>query len=235
MMIMSNHVEGQTFQLPLVQFFAAINKERRAKLLVPVEPAVISVRTSVKFAIVRRRPIKLQTNRVALNEDDLEALEQILAELFNVRIEGSLSSLCEGATAPTTTGQTNGATVSSHEPGVISRLFGRLMGQREHQRPYTLKTNSLILGIINRRAYMGNKFMHPQAIRKKCAEALHKELGIETDMRGAVLALHRAQLDAVAEIIRREFQIMFDNLDDLLGETVTIESTRVTKATRYDS
>jgi hypothetical protein len=222
-----------TYVLPLVQFYAAINKARRAKGLVPVEPAVISVRTGVKFSIMRRRPINFQATRLTLDEDDLKALENILAQQFDVSIAGGLASLCERPASGA--GAAIGDEKRPPDHGILSRLLGRIAGDNKRARHYSMDTNSLLLAILKRRAYMGHKPIPPETVRQKCAQALRVELELETDMRNPELALSAEQLDAFADIIRREFQIMFDHLDDLMQEPAKPKTTRATKTQKRKS
>ncbi len=211
----------KVWQLPLVQFYAAINKERRSKGLLPVEPAVISVRTGVKFSILRRRPIDFQATRLPVDGEDLAVLENIIAQQFDVSIPGGLVSLCERGTADHRADEK-----PATDQGVVSRLLGQFVGGYRRARQYSLDTNHLLLAILKRRTYMGHKPMRPEMVRSRCAQALRVELELETDLRDPMLSLSREQLDAFADIIRREFQIMFDDLDDLMQESARTEQNR---------
>ena len=201
-------------QLPLFKFYAAINKERRVKRLLPVEPAVISVRTGVKFAILRRKLVDFQATRLDLDADDLKVLEAIIAQQFDVNIPGGLTSLCERALP-------QGARPKGDRPakdGVVSRLMGRLVGNRTKTKHYPLDTNNLLLAILRRRATMGHKPISPGIVREKCAKALGADLELEIDMHDHELTLSGEQIDAFGDIIRKEFEIMFDDLSDLLKD-----------------
>ena len=218
----------RTFVLPLVQFYAAINKARRNKGLVPVEPAVISVRTGVKFSILRRRPLNFQATRLSVDADDVKALESILAQQFDVTIPGGLMSLCDHG-HPDITAYPSVDGKSAADKGAWSRFVGRFVGDNRRARHYAMDTNSLLLAILKRRAFMGHRPIPPETVRSKCAQALRVELELETDMRNPKLALSAEQLDAFADIIRREFQIMFDNLDDLMQEPANTKKPPVMK------
>lgn len=214
--------QRSTYQLPLVKFYAAFNQARRLKGLRPVEPAIISVRTGVKFAIMRHKTISLQATRASLDEDDIKALDQILAQQFDVLIPHGLMSLCErehpAPTAERTAGENTAPATPERQRGLIARFLGHFKGEREQVRQYSLDVNNLLMAIVKRRAYMGHKPVSPEAIRKKCSQNLRAELELETDMHNPELALSAEQLNAFAEIIRREFQIMFDDLNDLIEE-----------------
>jgi hypothetical protein len=106
--------------------------------------------------------------------------------------------------------------------GVFSRLFGGLMGKSapssHHTQHYSLDTSNLLLSIITRRAYLGHKPIKPDLVRDRCGKAFSADLELEVDMDDEKIALSPEQLDAFAEIIRNEFEIMFDDLDELLGK-----------------
>ncbi len=210
---------GTLYQLPLAAFYAAFNKERRAKGLMPVEPAIISVRTGVKFAIMRHRPIELQATRAMVDREDIKALEQILVQQFDVSLPGGLASLCE-AVEPAKNKVKAAATPSKEgkQSSVIARLASQIAGGRERTRRYSLDTNSLLLAILKRRSAMGYKPIPPELIRKKCAQNLRVELQLETDLRDPGFELSGEHMDAFAEMIRREFQIIFDDLEDLMDQ-----------------
>jgi hypothetical protein len=214
---------GELFVLPLFQFYGSINRERRNKGLQPIEPAVISVRTGIKFSIMQRRTLNFRDNELVLNEADLRALDNIVAQQFDASIPGGLRSLCH-APAPETP-----AVPTAPEPaakGILGRLFGRLGGKpaqpeghhdgHPHTHHYSLDTSNLLLAIITRRAYLGHKPITPDKVKRRCGKALSAEL--ELDMDEEKIALTPEQINAFAEIIRKEFEIMFEDLDDLLGK-----------------
>lgn len=223
------------YQLPLVNFYAAFNQARRQKNLMPVEPAIISVRTGVKFAIMRHKAISLHATRASLDGEDLKALEQILAQQFDVVIPNGLLSLCETEQPVSSTDAVsrNATDVAEQKqrPGLIARFLGQFVGERgrERVRHYSLDTSNLLMAIVKRRAYMGHKPMSPEAIRQKCAQNLRVELELEANMHNPELELSAEQLDAFAQIIRREFQIMFDNLNDLIDEPLKTSPNPTTK------
>lgn len=215
-----NKSEAATRILPVFQFYAAINRARRKKGLQPVEPAVISVRSGIKFSILRRRTLNFREHQLILNWDDLRALDEIVAQQFDAEIPGGVASLCSSLTELSGSG---GEKVESDEPkGLLARLFGRFRSKRTRQhkhqkRHYKLDTSNLLLSIITRRAYLGHKPITPEKVKERCGKALSVELELEVDMNDDQIALPSEQLDAFAEIISKEFQIMFEDLDDLLG------------------
>jgi len=218
--------DGATFSLPLFQFYAAINRERRAKNLRPIEPAVISVRTGIKISIMRRRALNFRGDELLLDRADLEALDDIVAQQFDVVVPNGLLSHCRSLTSgPQPAKADADAAVADAKPeGFLVRLMNRLSGkQGDHvvakdTHHYTLDTSALLLAIVTRRAYLGHKPITPDRVRSRCGKALSAELELEVDMDDPRIALQHEQLDAFAEIIRSEFEIMFEDLDDLLGK-----------------
>lgn len=215
--------EGTPYILPLFQFYAAINRERRTKGLAPAEPAVISVRTGIKFSIMRRRTLNFREDKLLLNEADLQVLDRIIDQQFDVALPGGLMSLCKTpATEPAA--KTHVAAAESApaeaEGNLFERLFSRIKGKPRAQqvRTYTLDTNNLLLSIITRRAYMGHKPITPAKVKSRCGKALSAELELEMDFDDSNISVSPEQLEAFVDTIRKEFDIMFDDLDDLLGK-----------------
>jgi hypothetical protein len=206
------------YVLPVLEYYASINRERRAKWLQPAEPAVISVRTGIKFSIMRRRTLNFSENKLILSEADLRVLDEIIKQQFDVSLAGGLRSLC--TLADESTANAAGGTKAPGK-GVFGRLFGGLMGKSaptsHHTQHYSLDTSNLLLSILTRRAYLGHKPIKPDLVKDRCNKAFSADLELEVDMDGEKIALSPEQLDAFAEVIRNEFEIMFDDLDELLG------------------
>ncbi len=208
------------YVLPVTEYYASINRERRAKWLQPAEPAVISVRTGIKFSIMRRRTLNFRENKLILSEADLRVLDQIIEQQFDVSLAGGLRSLC------TLADSTHLVAGETKTKGVFSRLFGGLTGKSadhikpssHHTQHYSLDTSNLLLSIITRRAYLGHKPIKPDLVKDRCGKAFSADLELEVDMDDEQIALSPEQLDSFAEIIRNEFEIMFDDLDELLGK-----------------
>ncbi len=217
-----NSDDETRYVLPMVEFYASINRERRAKWLQPAEPAVISVRTGIKFSIMRRRTLNFRENKMILSYADLRVLDEIVKQQFDVSFAGGLISMCKAA-SPGESDESE--TVAAPAKGLFGRLFGGLKSKpadrdkpsNHHTHHYSLDTSNLLLSIITRRAYLGHKPIKPDKIRNRCSKAFSAELELEVDMDDEQIALSPEQLDAFAEIIRNEFEIMFDDFDDLLG------------------
>jgi len=211
-----------TWVLPLFQFYAAINRERRAKGLHPVEPAVISVRTGIKFSIMRRRTLNFREDKLLLSEADLHVLDSILPQQFDVAIPGGLVALCLLPAAGARPSAASPVPAGSRRQGFLARFLALLSGKRNaathHTHHYTLDTSNLLLSILTRRAYLGHKPLTPDKVKDRCGKALSAVLELAVDMDDEKIALTPEQIDAFADIIRKEFEIMFEDLDDLLGK-----------------
>lgn len=199
--------DGEHFTLPLVRLYESINRVRRAADLPPIEPAVIAVRAGLRFTILRRRALDFGGTNLLLDADDLAALEQILAEQFNVRIDGGLAGLCE---------EPQEATQASTEPQRPRRLgwFSRLLGRRR----VSIDPLSLMMAISQQRARMGHRPLSPSEIKRRCQDRISLDLEFKGNLDDEEIALNQEQLDALADIIRQEFQVIFDNLEDFIDE-----------------
>ena len=75
------------FRINLPTLFEQVNARRKEQGLPSVEPAVMAVRASIKFAITRQKHMDLKGDKVNLDEGDADALCQALGELFNVDMQ----------------------------------------------------------------------------------------------------------------------------------------------------
>jgi hypothetical protein len=199
--------DDEHFALPLVRLYENINRVRRAAGLPPIEPAVIAVRAGLRFTILRRRALNFGGTNLLLDADDLVALEQILAEQFNVRIDGGLAGLC---------GKPREATQASTAPQRPRRLgwFSRLLGRRR----VSIDPLNLMMAISQQRARMGHRPLSPSEIKRRCQDRISLDLEFKGNLDDEEIALNQEQLDALADIIRKEFQVIFDNLEDFIDE-----------------
>lgn len=221
-------VDGATYVLPMFQYYASINRERRKKGLQPAEPAIISVRTGIKFSIMRKRTLNFREDKLFLSKDDLKALDTIIAHQFDVDVPGGLISLCKRPEEIAKPSPQPAATAATSQPkGLLARIVGRLTDKlaaphtehaAHHTHHYSLDTNNLLLAIITRRAYLGHRPITPDKVKTRCGKALSAELELEVDMDDEKISLTDKQLDEFAEVIRKEFEIMFEDIDDLLGK-----------------
>uniref|UniRef100_UPI003567F575 hypothetical protein n=1 Tax=Guyparkeria sp. TaxID=2035736 RepID=UPI003567F575 len=131
-------------RLYMVDFFTAINRVRRRSRQLPIEPAVVIVRVSVRFAILRRRRLNFDEAWIEVSPADVAALEEILAEQFDVRLEGGMGPLIE-----------RGRERAEQEPRKLSwvdRLFRR--------RNFNFHVNDMVMAVTRQRAQLG---YHPKA------------------------------------------------------------------------
>lgn len=200
--------QGQ-YALPLVKLYAEINGQRRAKNQPLIEPAVIAVRTGLRFTIMRKRALDFGATHLFLDAEDLTALDNILATQFNVSVKGGLASLCDDARE---TQQQQAAAPAQRQKrgGWFSRLLGR--------RRVTIDPLNLMLAVSQQRARMGHRPISPSEMKRRCQDRIALELEFKGDLDQDQIALSQEQLDALAEIIRKEFQVIFDNLEDFIDE-----------------
>lgn len=224
-MSVQHNVEAQrVYQLPLMQFYATINKARRAKTLMPVEPAIISVRMGVKFAIMRKRPLMIANDRVHADKKDVDVLEQIISQLFDAVIPGGLISIQDCGIDDSRSEQDLKQTGRKKAQGMFSRVFGRFVGDEEKASRYDLNVNGLILAVVKLRALMGHKPIPPSEIRSRCAQIMRSKLNMNTEMRETSIVLDPAQLDTLAEAIRQEFKIMFDDFLAIVTDAANVNT-----------
>ena len=200
--------QGANFALPLVRLYESINRQRRTSGQPPIEPAVIAVRTGLRFTILRKRALDFGGTHLLLDSADLAALERILAEQFNIGIEGGLAGLCEAPQAA--------APQQSAESTPLRRLgwFSRLLGRRR----VSIDPLSLMLAISQQRARMGHRPLSPSEIKRRCQDRISLDLEFKGNLDDEEIALNQQQIDALADIIRKEFQVIFDNLEDFIDE-----------------
>lgn len=194
--------------LPLVKFYEQINRQRREHNQPLIEPAVIAVRTSLRFTLLRRRQLDFGGTHLQLDADDITALERILREQFNTRIPNGLASLCEQAPA-----QAKKAAATLRERA--GRWFSRLLGRRR----VSIDPLNLILAISQQRARMGYRPLSPSEIKRRCQDRIALELEFKGNLDEENIKLSQEELDRLAEIIREEFQVIFDNLEEFLEES----------------
>lgn len=193
--------------LPLVRLYETINRHRRESNQPLIEPAVIAVRAGLRFTILRKRALDFGGTHLLLDADDLAALERILHEQFNVTIDGGLAGLCEDAPEPR---QKSVSAHHGHRGGWFSRLLGR--------RRVAIDPLSLMLAITQQRARMGYRPLSPSEIKRRCQDRIALDLEFKGNLDEDEIKLSQEQLDALADIIRKEFQVLFDNLEDFVDE-----------------
>ena len=192
----SGDVPGE--RLYMVDFFTAINQVRRRSRQLPIEPAVVIVRVSVRFAILRRRRLNFDEAWIEVSPQDVAALEDILAEQFDVRLEGGMGPLIE-----------RGRERARQEPRKLSwvdRLFRR--------RNFNFHVNDMVMAITRQRAQLGYHPKAPSEIQHYCEKLL---TDMRVKVRGGRVRLTEAEMDQLAEFLREEYGLYFEELDSFIG------------------
>ncbi|MGM0517786.1 MAG: hypothetical protein ACQER6_09320 [Pseudomonadota bacterium] len=185
-------------RLYMVDFFTAINRVRRRSRQLPIEPAVVIVRVSVRFAIVRRRRLNFDQAWIEVSPRDVAALEEILAEQFDVRLEEGMSKLIE-----------LGRERAKQEPRKLSwvdRLFRR--------RNFNFHVNDMVMAVTRQRAQLGYHPKSPSEIQQYCEKLL---ADMRVKYRGGRVKLTEAEMDQLAEFLREEYGLYFEDLDSFIG------------------
>lgn len=185
-------------RLYMVDFFTAINQVRRRSRQLPIEPAVVIVRVSVRFAIVRRRRLNFDQAWIEVSPADVAALEEILAEQFDVRIEQGMGQLIE-----------LGRERAKQEPRKLSwvdRLFRR--------RNFNFHVNDMVMAITRQRAQLGYHPKSPSEIQDYCEKLL---VDMRVKYRGGRVKLTEGEMDQLAEFLREEYGLYFEDLDSFIG------------------
>ncbi|OZB37427.1 MAG: hypothetical protein B7X35_04370 [Halothiobacillus sp. 14-56-357] len=183
-------------QIYLVDLYIAINQSRRQAQLPPIEPAVISVRLGVRFSILRRRRLDFGQASLEMSPLDLDALQSILIEQFDVNLPGGTHELVVA-----------GLRRQREKPRKLSwleRVF--------HKRVHRISVPALIMAVMRQRASLGYKPLSPALITAGCQETLGK-LGIQFQPGMSELILNDLQMDQLAEFLRNEYGLYFEDLE----------------------
>lgn len=195
--------EGKSdHRIYLVDLYAAINQTRRARVLPPIEPAVIAVRLGVRFAILARRKLDFNQAYLPLTDDELGLFRQILADQFDVEWPDGLSAMLS-----------SGRKRAQEQPkkmGWIERLF--------RKRKHSISVPALIMAVTRQRANLGYKPMSPTAISAGCRDNV-SALGIKVSPTDQVLVLNDQQLDALAEYLRDQYGLFFEDLEEFIDSS----------------
>jgi len=185
-------------RLYMVDFFTAINRVRRRNRQLPIEPAVVIVRVSVRFAIVRRRRLNFDQAWIEVSPRDVAALEEILAEQFDVHLDEGMGKLIE-----------LGRERAKQEPRKLSwvdRLFRR--------RNFNFHVNDMVMAVTRQRAQLGYHPKSPSEIQEYCEKLL---VDMRVKYRGGRVKLTEAEMDQLAEFLREEYGLYFEDLDSFIG------------------
>jgi hypothetical protein len=186
-------------QIYLVDLYIAINQSRRQAQLPPIEPAVIAVRLGVRFSILRRRRLDFGQAFLEMSPLDLGALQSILVEQFDVHLPGGTHELVVA-----------GLRRQREQPRKRSWLE-RVFRKRVHR----IGVPALIMAVMRQRASLGYKPLSPTLISTGCQETLGK-LGIQYQPGMSEISLNDLQMDQLAEFLRNEFGLYFEDLEAFL-------------------
>lgn len=183
----------------LVDLYVAINQGRRAAQLPPIEPAVIASRLGIRFSIIRRRRLDFDQQTIELSALDRDALQSILADQFDVHLSGGVHELLVAA-------------LRHHQdkPRKLSWLE-RVFRKRKHR----ISVPSLIMAIMRQRASLGYKPISPNQINQGCVARL-EEMDIKLPPDASELVLSEAQLDQLAEHLRNEYGLYFEDFESFI-------------------
>jgi hypothetical protein len=186
-------------QIYLVDLYIAINQSRRQAQLPPIEPAVIAVRLGVRFSILRRRRLDFGQASLEMSPLDLDALQTILVEQFDVHLPGGTHELVVA-----------GLRRQREQPRKRSWLE-RVFRKRVHH----IGVPALIMAVMRQRASLGYKPLSPTLITAGCQETLGK-MGIQYQAGMSEISLNELQTDQLAEFLRNEYGLYFEDLEAFL-------------------
>lgn len=206
-----------SYELIINKLYDAINEQRTIEKRIPVETAVIAVRLGVKFLIMRRRVLDFKGNILLLNDDDINALEHILAEQFAVKLPNGLINLCSQL-QPAPTAEQNVLSLKNAEPKPTSWMSSILRRLASYggvrQRLYQIDVSALFLYVIQQRSEKSLKSLSPSEVQRRYSEHLMLELHLKKDQDPLNIALTEVQIGTVAHIIYREFNVIIPNINN---------------------
>lgn len=183
----------------LIDLYVAINQSRRHAQLPPIEPAVIAVRLGVRFSILRRRRLDFGQAYLEMAPLDLDALQTILAEQFDVQLAGGVHELVVA-----------GLRRVAEQPRKLSWLE-RVFRRRAHH----ISVPTMIMAVMRQRANLGYKPVSPTQIADGCQQKM-AGIGINLTPTMTDLKLSDAQLDQLSEYLRNEYGLYFEDLEAFL-------------------
>lgn len=185
----------------------AINVERRARRLLPVEPAVIQVRIGIRYSIMCGKELPVQEGHLFLNRHDQEILNKIISEQFSVTIPKAAYVVHRRETS-----NKNNSTTILNTP--ISKILKNAINVILHKN-YDIHLHDLVLAIIYRRMRFGHKTMSSKEIAERCRRLIEFNLDIEIDA-GESFCLTPEEMTRLGGLIKQEFEIVFEDLVSLL-------------------
>jgi len=74
--------------------FAKINKQRKLLNRGPIENQAIASRCTLRFSVDKQRDVDFGKDTVVIAAEDIQILEKIINELFDVHFENEVRKLC---------------------------------------------------------------------------------------------------------------------------------------------
>lgn len=205
-----------SYELPLKRLYDAVHEQRMIEKRVPIETAVIAVRLGVKFLILRRRVLDFKGEVLLLDIDDIQALEQILAEQFAVKLPTGLTNLCNLSQPITETVPSDEAETAISKPtgsGWMSRILQHFTGHSGvRQRLYRIDFSSLFTHVAQQRATKGFRYIQPSEMQRRYRERLSLELQLKKTQDPVAVLLTEKQLETVVHILYKELDVIIPNI-----------------------
>lgn len=205
-----------SYELPLKRLYDAVHEQRMIEKRVPIETAVIAVRLGVKFLISRRRVLDFKGEVLLLDTDDIQALEQILAEQFAVKLPTGLANLCNLSQPITETVPSDATEIVTSKPtesSWISRILQHFTGySRIRQRLYRIDLPALFAHVTQQRATKGFRYIQPLEMQRRYSERLSSELQLNKTQDTITVLLTEKQLETVVHILYKELDVIIPNI-----------------------
>jgi len=209
---------GPALELSMPRLLESINRLRQDKGLPLVEPAVISVRTRVRYSIVRKRPLDFKGDLLQIDDDDREFLDIFITQHFDVSIPGGIAALCESGAA-TQAAVIEAAAPAARAKNPVSPVWRYLteLWRLAKDGPLTRVNLDRLAESITLRMHGQPSEARTRDVRRRLGEVFGREVAVESNDADGVVWMTRAQLSDAASAIRRDFPIQLTNLRDLLS------------------
>jgi hypothetical protein len=207
-------VAGPPLELSLPRLFERINNLRLEKGLSSVEPAVISVRTRVRYSIVRRRPLDFKGELLQVDDDDRDFLDVFITQHFDVNIPGGIAALCEANSLTELMPVANPAK-KAMEISAVWRYLTELWRLAKFG-PLTRVSIDRLAEAITLRMHGQPSEARTHDVRLRLTRMLNQDIRVDSSDEEGVVWMTRAQMNDAARLICRDFPIQLGNLRELL-------------------
>jgi hypothetical protein len=212
---------GHPLQLSLPRLYESINRLRSEKGLAPVEPAVISVRTRVRYSIVRQRPLDFKGERLQVDDADRDFFDVFITQHFDVNIPGGIAALCEAypqarEPLPVPAPRLLAAPIQRlGEKSTVWRYLSELLRLARYG-PLTRVSLEKAAEAITLRMHGQPSEARSRDVRERLGRMLLRDVGVDGSPDDNVFWLSRAQMQDAARLVQHEFSIDVDSLRELL-------------------